>query len=101
MGSNNYDVEVINEDMTPLDDNYFYSPANASTGVLTYTSTFYPTYVLNGNTAGGNKDVLVPITVDVVKTEFPGVRIINGMSNLHPQDNAFNTPPGSNGVLAP
>ena len=93
MGSNNYDVEVINEDMTPLDDNNFYSPLMLRRR-SSYTSTFYPTYTLNGNTAGGNKDVLVPITVDVVKTEFVGVRIINGMSNLHPQDNAFNTPPG-------
>jgi hypothetical protein len=94
LGNNNFDVEVINEDMTPLDDNNFYIPANANIGALTYTSTFYPSYTLNGNTAGGNRDVLVPITVDVVKQEFPGARIINGMANLRPQDNAFNTPPG-------
>lgn len=94
LNNNNFDVEVINEDTSALDDNNFYNPANTSTGALTYTSTVYPTYTLNGNTPGDNRDVLVPITVDIVKTSFPGVRIINGMSNLRPQDNAFNTPPG-------
>lgn len=94
LGNNNFDIEVYNEGTAALDDNNFYSPANATTGSITYTSTVYPTYTFGGTTFGDGREVLTPLTVDIVKTSFPGVRIINGFGNLRPQDNAFDTPPG-------
>jgi hypothetical protein len=77
---NAFDLEIWNELTSAsqfLDDNNYYSPAQQSTGTLSYSS--------NGFTRKGI-EVLEPIAVDIASAQYPGVRVIDGFSNQRPYD---------------
>lgn len=97
LGNNNFDIEVWNElasDSAFLDSKNWYNPVEATTGALTYASTTFPGYTQGVATTGqSGREVIASISVDAAHA-FPGVRVVNGLANQRPQDNAFNTPPG-------